>query len=209
LIKYIPDSPGKMLQHKRFRKRLRPMPQQGIKGPSSIEFMAPGNRMVFVAVVVVAGLVDGDQDLHLFRRRVFAVIVPLVFKPEGVRKPLGRGVGVVYHGEFPFHRGWMAFEISAREPPGPGPVVCRIGSRVDAHKTFSRPDEAFESSLLLVVEHIARGVQKHNGLVWGQALIGKKARVFGGGNDKALFAAKLFKGFNSRRYGVMPESGCL
>src|SRR5690606_35701000 len=115
----------------------------------------------------------------------------------------------VYHGEFPFHRGWMAFEISAHEPPVPGPFVFRIGSRVDAPKTFSQPHKEIASSLLIVVEHIARGAQKHNGMVWVQALLGKKARVFGGGNDKALFAAKLFKVFNSRRYGVMPESGCL
>src|SRR5262249_34548495 len=72
----------------------------------------------------------------------------------------------------------MAAEVRSYKLPIPGPAILSIAGRMHTCIAPTSTNIALKGRFLIVVEDVARGKQKYNGLVLCQIRIGKKCCVF-------------------------------
>ena len=187
----VPQAARDVRQEQRLGVALRRMSQRRIEGPPPVDVVVPGDRTrlgrgVLIGALI-ARLVDVQQDVQVGGE--VPEVVPLVGARPGVGQHRGRRMGRVADEERAgahVRVARMAHEVAADEAAVPGPVVLRVGRRVDADKPAARLDVAHEGDLLRVVQHVARGVEEDDGPVGGQRVVVEHGRVLRRPHLKAL-----------------------
>src|SRR5690606_24410239 len=133
------------------------MSQAGIKGPSPLEFMVPGDGMAFpVGAPLITRFLQIEQYIDLGIE--FLVIVPFIGAGPKLRK-VGRGRVVSIHKPYVglLYRG-MVHKIAPYQAAVPGPVKFGVRSGMDSHKTAAVFDVVLKGPLLLRIEYVLRGI---------------------------------------------------
>src|SRR6516162_8869939 len=141
---------------------LRRVAHCGVPAAATVKRPTPRNRMVGAHLAAgIAPLVERRQ--YVYRAaRVAAEIVPFVCALPDRRQVTHRRMGAIFDLDRPLLNLGVAREIGADEPPVPGPLILGVAGRVDAGEPAAGPNVAFKSSLLAIVEDIARRAQEHD-----------------------------------------------
>src|SRR2546427_3252740 len=103
----------------------------------------------------------------------------------------------------------MTRKIGAGKQSVPGPVIFRVGCRMDTNESTALPDESFERGLLIEIENVTGRVQKHGHSIPRQIFISEDSRIFARVNDKSMLVSERTNRGNSRRDRVMAKAGGL
>src|SRR5262245_28373729 len=156
-----------MLAEQRLGVTLPGVPARRVPRPSTVIKLAPRDRMIGAhRAAVVRRFIQCGQHLYS-SARIRSEVVPLVRSPPFGRQRRGRWMRTVFDCHPRGLNCRMALKVGSDKPAVPGPIVFGVSGRMNADKTSTFADVAFERRLLLTVERVSRGVQKNNCLITG------------------------------------------
>ncbi len=121
-------------------------------------------------------------------------VISTVFKRPGDDHPGGLDLGVT-------------FEPRTDQPAVPRPVVLGVGRAVDAEERAAVAVPRLERGLLLIVEHIARGVQEDDSVVVLEVGPIERSGVFSGGDCEAMPFGELVEAGDAIGDRAVAEAG--
>ena len=185
------------------------MTHSGVPCPATVVFLTPGNRMV-VAHSAIGVRVFVHRRQHVdFAPGVCYVVIPLVepFPTPGQKG--GRWMSSIGYRDGRNLNAWMTLEGSAHKFGEPGPVILRVGCRVDADEASSGLNVSLERSLLSIVKNIESSIEKHDCLELREACIAENGGVLGGDDLETIFRSEPFQCGDSRGDGGVAVSSRL
>ena len=154
------------------------VPARRVKRPAPVVVVVPDVRVIVaVGAAFVAGFIERGQHLDV-GVDVFET-VPFVEAAPAFGQETRRLVGFVEHVDARLLLFGVTLKLSTYQFVVPGPVVLRIGSGVDAHKSAPGLDVALKRHLLIGIEDVAGRAEKHHGAVVFEAVLREIRRVFG------------------------------
>ena len=179
-----------------------------IESAATVELLVPAHGVVIAIFTALVGFfVDFKHDVD-FGRDVFEA-VELIRPLKFIRHPFSSPVVFQRDNKLPFLHiigHGVIQKIRSCQTPVPRPFILRIGGRVNTYIAAPRLNIPFESTLLLVVEHIASRIQKHDRIVFFQIGFIELRRIFCKTDTETFFSGHFCQGFFARFDRLVPKS---